>query len=127
MALIGNDLYVANTDAVMRFHYEPGQTRITDNGTKLTDLPGGPLNHHWTKNVVASPDGRKLYVSVGSNSNVAENGIDKEEGRAAIWEVDARTGDHRVFAFGLRNPVGMGGTPITSSRSCVTSRQRPER
>ena len=88
-----------------------GQRAIDGPGTKVVDLPAGPLNHHWTKNVVASPDGTKLYVSVGSNSNVAENGIDKEEGRAAIWEVDARTGDHRVFAFGLRNPVGMAFEP----------------
>jgi glucose/arabinose dehydrogenase len=113
MALVGNEFYVANTDSVMRFRYEAGQTRITDNGTKIADLPGGPLNHHWTKNLVASEDGSKLYVSVGSNSNVGENGIDKEEGRAAIWEIDTKTGAHRVFASGLRNPNGLAFEPRT--------------
>jgi glucose/arabinose dehydrogenase len=107
MALVGSDLYVANCDAVVRFPYSPGATEIKASGTKLVDLPGGPINHHWTKNVVASADGAKLYVSVGSNSNAAENGIGAEEGRAAIWEVDRATGSHRVFATGLRNPVGM--------------------
>jgi len=113
MALVGEYLYVANTDSVMRFHYEPGQTRITDNGAKIADLPGGPLNHHWTKNLIASEDGSKLYVSVGSNSNAGENGLDKEEGRAAIWEIDVKTGAHRVFASGLRNPNGLAFEPRT--------------
>jgi len=107
MALVGNDLYVADTDALLRFPYQPGQTEITAPGTTLCDLPGGPINHHWTKNVVASADGKTLYVSVGSNSNVAENGLAAEEERAAVWRVDAATGAHRVFASGLRNPVGM--------------------
>ena len=107
MALVGNVLYVANTDAIVRFPYTEGETRIEVPGIKLVDLPAGPLNHHWTKNVTASPDGSRLYVSVGSNSNAAEHGIEKEEGRAAIWEVDPRTGNHRIFASGLRNPVGM--------------------
>ena len=107
MALVGNDLYVANSDALVRFPYKSGDTRITAKGVKVVDLPAGTLNHHWTKNVIASADGLKLYVSVGSNSNVAENGIAAEEERAAIWEVDTRTGSHRVFASGLRNPVGM--------------------
>jgi glucose/arabinose dehydrogenase len=107
MALVGDTLYVANTDALVRFPYASGQTSITASPTRITDLPGGPLNHHWTKNVIATPDGRTLYVSVGSNSNVAENGIAKEEARAAVWEVNPRTGQHRVFASGLRNPVGM--------------------
>jgi glucose/arabinose dehydrogenase len=111
MALVGNTLYVANTDAVVRFPYEPGQTEITVAGVKVVDLPGGPLNHHWTKNVIANGDGSKLYVAVGSNSNAGENGIDKEEGRAAIWEVDPATGSHRVFASGLRNPVGLAWEP----------------
>lgn len=115
MALVGNDLYVANTDALMKFPYRPGQTEITVPGTKLCDLPGGPLNHHWTKNVVASADGRTLYVSVGSNSNVAENGIAAEAERAAVWRVDAATGAHRVFAGGLRNPVGMSWQPQTGA------------
>ncbi len=107
MALVGNDLYVANTDALMRFPYKLGQVRITAAGTKLADLPGGPLNHHWTKGLVASHDGSKLYVSVGSNSNVAEHGMKYEKGRAAIWEFDRASGEARVFASGLRNPVGM--------------------
>ena len=107
MALIGNDFYVANTDALVRFPYEAGQKQITASGTKVTDLPGGPLNHHWTKNVIANADGSKLYVTVGSNSNVAEHGMEKEEERAAILEVDAKTGERRVYASGLRNPNGM--------------------
>jgi glucose/arabinose dehydrogenase len=113
MALVGNVLYIANSDALVRFAYAPGLTQIASPATKVVDLPGGQLNHHWTKNVIASADGSKLYVSVGSNSNVAENGILKEEGRAAIWEVDPATGSHRVFAFGLRNPVGMAWEPET--------------
>ena len=88
MALVGNQLFVANADAVMKFPYVAGDTRITASGAKLVDLPGGPINHHWTKNLIASADGRKLYVTVGSNSNVAENGMDVEAGRAAIWEVE---------------------------------------
>jgi glucose/arabinose dehydrogenase len=115
MALIGNDLYVANTDSVMRFPYEPGQTRITASGTKLTDLPGGPINHHWTKSLIASRDGSKLYVTVGSNSNAAENGIDKEQGRAAIWEIDVKTGRKRIYATGLRNANGMAWEPRTGA------------
>jgi glucose/arabinose dehydrogenase len=113
MALVGNDLYVANTDSVMRFPYTAGQTRISAAGTKLTDLPGGPLNHHWTKSLIASRDGSKLYATVGSNSNVGENGIDKEEGRASIWEVDVKTGQKRLYATGLRNPNGMAWEPRT--------------
>ncbi len=115
MALIGHDFYVANTDALLRFPYEPGQTEITAPGTKLCDLPGGLINHHWTKNVVASADGRTLYVSVGSNSNVAENGLVAEEERAAVWQVDRATGAHRIFASGLRNPVGMAWQPQTGA------------
>ena len=107
MALVGDYLYVANTDALMRFPYTAGATRITDPGTKLLDLPAGPINHHWTKSLIASPDGKTLYVTVGSNSNVAERGMAVEEGRAAIWEYDIATGAHRVFASGLRNPNGM--------------------
>ena len=111
MVLVGNAFYVANTDAIVRFPYATGQTRITSLGTRVVDLPAGKLNHHWTKNVVANRDGSRLYVAVGSNSNAAENGIAKEEGRAAIWEVDPATGGHRVFAGGLRNPVGMAWEP----------------
>ena len=111
MALVGTDLYVANTDAILRFPYTPGQTRITAPGLVIATLPAGPINHHWTKNLMASADGRKLYVTVGSNSNVAERGIDAEAGRAAIWEVDLATGAHRVYAGGLRNPNGMAWAP----------------
>ena len=115
MALVGHDLYVANTDAVMRFPYEDGATQITAPGTKVADLPGGPINHHWTKNIIASRDGSKLYATVGSNSNVGENGIDKEEGRAAILEIDLKTGQSRIFASGLRNPNGMDWQPDTGA------------
>ena len=107
MALIGERLFVANADAVLSCPYRSGDTVITAPGTKLLDLPGGPVNHHWTKNLLASTDGSKLYVSVGSNSNVGERGMMLEEGRAAIWEVQVDSGAHRVFASGLRNPVGM--------------------
>ena len=111
MTLVGNDLYVADADKLLRFPYQAGEQSISAPPTKVVDLPGGPLNHHWTKNVIASPDGKKLYVSVGSNSNVGENGLDKEQGRAAIWEVDPATGSHRIFASGLRNPNGMDWEP----------------
>jgi glucose/arabinose dehydrogenase len=109
MALVGDALYVANTDALMRFHYD-GEN-VSPTGEKVADLPGWPIDHHWTKNVIASEDGKKLYVTVGSNSNVGENGIDKEEGRAAILEIDPATGNSRIFASGLRNPNGMGWQP----------------
>ena len=112
MALVGNQLYVANSDAVVRFPYEAGVTRITAPGTKVVDLPAGPINHHWTKNLIASKDGSKLYVTVGSNSNVGERGMAAETGRAAIWEVDAGSGAHRIFASGLRNPNGMAWEPL---------------
>ena len=111
MALVGNTFYVANTDAVVRFPYTPGVTHITEPGVKVVDLPAGTLNHHWTKSLVASPDGSKLYVGVGSNSNAAENGIANETERAAVWEIDPATGSHRVFASGLRNPVGLAWEP----------------
>ena len=115
MALVGSDLYVANTDAVVRFPYREGQTRIEAPGTTVVELPGGPINHHWTKNVIASRDGSKLYVAVGSNSNVSENGLAAEQERAAIWEVDPATGEHRIFASGLRNPVGLAFEPETGA------------
>lgn len=111
MALVGDQLYVANADAVVRFTYAAGQTEIKTPGEKLVDLPGLPLNHHWTKNIIASQDGSKLYAAVGSNSNVGENGMDIEQGRAAIWEIDLASGQHRIFASGLRNPVGMMWEP----------------
>jgi len=113
MTLVGKDFYVANSDAVMRFPYEEGKTAITAAGAKVMSLPAGPINHHWTKNITASPDGKFLYMTVGSNSNVAENGIDKEEGRAAIWELERATGKSRLFATGLRNPNGMAWEPKT--------------
>jgi glucose/arabinose dehydrogenase len=115
MALVGTDLYVANTDAVLRFPYRPGKTSISSSGTKVLDLPGGPRNHHWTKNVIATGDGRRLYVTVGSNSNVAENGMTAEEGRAAIWEMELQSGKHRIFASGLRNPNGLAFEPRTGT------------
>jgi len=111
MALVGNALYVANSDAVLRFPYAAGDTRITVPGIKLVELPAGPINHHWTRNLIASPDGSKLYVTVGSNSNVAERGMAVEAERAAIWEVDTRNGAHRIFASGLRNPNGLAWEP----------------
>ena len=115
MALVGGYLYVANADAIVRFPYRDGQTSVAGSGEKVTDLPGGPRNHHWTKNIIASRDGSKLYATVGSNSNIAENGMAEEEGRAAIWEVDLRTGAKRLFATGLRNPNGMGWEPTTGA------------
>ena len=115
MALVGNNLYVANADAIVRFPYATGQTRITAPAVPVTDLPGGPINHHWTKNIIASPDGSKLYATVGSNSNVGDNGIEAEAGRAAIWEVNLLTGEKRLFASGLRNPNGMGWAPGTGA------------
>ncbi|WP_137718417.1 PQQ-dependent sugar dehydrogenase [Methylobacillus flagellatus] len=115
MALIGNDLYVANADAIVRFPYQSGQTQISAAGKKVIDLPGLPLNHHWTKNIIASQDGSKLYATVGSNSNIGENGMDIEQGRAAIWEIDLQSRAHRIFASGLRNPNGMMWEPQTGS------------
>lgn len=113
MTLVDDRLYVANTDALVSFPYVHGQTRIDAPATKLVDLPGGELNHHWTKNVIASPDGSKLYVTVGSNSNVAEHGLENEQGRAAIWEIDRASGVHRIFASGLRNPNGLAWEPAS--------------
>jgi glucose/arabinose dehydrogenase len=111
VVLIGNDLYVANTDAIVRYPYNEGDTKITAPGTTLTPLPGGPIDHHWTKSLTASPDGTKLYVGVGSNSNITENGMEAEKNRAAILEVDRATGAFRIFASGLRNPNGLTFEP----------------
>lgn len=111
MALIGSNLYVANTDSLQRFTYHDGATHLSDPGTKVIDLPAGPINHHWTKNVIASRDGTRLYVTIGSNSNAAENGLAVEQDRARIIEVDPATGRSRPFATGLRNPNGMGWDP----------------
>ena len=113
MQYVGGRLYVANTDAVVRFPYAAGRTRIDAKGETVFPLPAGPRNHHWTKALVASPDGKKLYATVGSNSNVAEYGMAEEEGRAAIWEIDIATGKGRLFATGLRNPNGMDFEPAT--------------
>ncbi|GAC1333640.1 MAG: sorbosone dehydrogenase family protein [Collimonas sp.] len=111
MTLAGNDLYVANTDGLMRFPYHTGDTQITEPGVKIIDLPAGPINHHWTKDVIASRDGSHLYVTVGSNSNAGENGLENERGRAAVWEIDRATGRSRIFASGLRNPNGLAWQP----------------
>ena len=115
MALVGNDLYVADTDAVLRFSYATGDLRIKVPGLKVLALPAGPINHHWTKNLIASADGSKLYVTVGSNSNVAERGLEAEAERAAVWEVDVGNGAHRVYASGLRNPNGLAWEPQTAA------------
>jgi len=113
VVLVGSDLYVANTDNIIRCPYVTGETKIAGGCIKLTDLPGGPIDHHWTKSLIASPDGTKLYAGVGSNSNITENGIQAEENRAAIWEIDRITGAHRLYATGLRNPNGLTFEPVT--------------
>ena len=113
VVLVGGDLYVADTDAILRFPYVPGETRIASPGVKLTDLPAGPIDHHWTKSLTVNADGSKLYVGVGSNSNITENGMAAEVGRAAIWEVNRQTGFKRIYASGLRNPTGVAFEPQT--------------
>jgi glucose/arabinose dehydrogenase len=113
VVLVGNDLYVANTDAVLRYPYTTGQKQITAAGVKLCALPGGPIDHHWTKSLTASPDGSKLYAGVGSNSNIPENGLQAELDRASVWEIDRATGSHREYATGLRNPNGLQFEPQT--------------
>jgi glucose/arabinose dehydrogenase len=114
MALVGNELFIANADAIVKVPYAAGQTSIAATPVKVTDLPAG-ANHHWTKNIIASADGSKLYATVGSNSNIGDNGMASEEGRAAIWEVDVATGSKRLFASGLRNPNGLGWEPATKA------------
>jgi len=121
MALIGDKLYVADTDALLRFDYQEGATTIEGAGTKVADLPAGPRNYHWTKSLVASPDGNRLYVGVGSNSNAGENGLEWEKGRAQILEIDPATGETRSFATGLRNPVGLAFEPQTSALWAVVN------
>jgi glucose/arabinose dehydrogenase len=111
MTLVGSDLYVANTDSLVRFPYRTGETQLIEPGVKVLDLPAGPINHHWTKNVIASRDGSRLYITVGSNSNVGENGMENEINRAAIWEVEPATGRSRIYASGLRNPNGLAWEP----------------
>ncbi|SEL18420.1 hypothetical protein SAMN05216359_10664 [Roseateles sp. YR242] len=125
MALVGDQFYVANTDAVVRFPYAQGQTKLAGPAVKLADLPGGRINHHWTKSLIANGDGTKLYAGIGSNSNVAENGIEAEQERAAILEIDIQTGASRVFASGLRNPVGLAWEP-TSKALWVSVNERDE-
>ncbi len=112
LQLIGDSLYVANTDAILKFPYRAGDTRITAPGVEFADLPG-TINHHWTKALLASPDGSKLYVGVGSNSNITENGLAVEYRRAAVLEVDVATGGSRIYASGLRNPTGLHWEPQT--------------
>lgn len=111
--LIGDNLYVANADAIRKYPYKSGETKIGDAGTELTELPGGPINHHWTKSLLASPDGSKLYAGIGSNSNITENGIGAEYRRADILEVDVASGASRIYASGLRNPTGLQWEPQT--------------
>ena len=125
MALVGTDLYVANSDGVVRYAYVPGATRIDTPGSNVVDLPAGTINHHWTKNVIASKDGKALYATVGSNSNVGENGMAAEEGRAAIWQIDPKAGTKRLFATGIRNPNGMVLEP-TSGALWTVANERDE-
>ena len=125
VVLVGGDLYVADTDAVLRYPYTTGETRITAAGVKLCDLPGGPIDHHWTKSLTASPDGTKLYAGVGSNSNITENGLQAELGRASVWEIDRASGSHREYATGLRNPNGLQFEPQTQ-RLWVVVNERDE-
>ena len=113
MALVGDTLYVANSDAVVKLPYREGELAAAGASSKLADLPGGPLNHHWTKNIIASRDGSRLYATAGSNSNIGENGMDQEANRAAVLEVDPATGAVRLFASGLRNPNGLSWNPVT--------------
>jgi glucose/arabinose dehydrogenase len=121
VALVESDLYVANTDAIVRYPYSAGETEITAPGTTLTPLPGGPIDHHWTKSLVASRDGSLLYVGVGSNSNITENGMQAEKNRAAIWEVDRASGRWRIFASGLRNPNGLSWEPQSGALWAVVN------
>lgn len=121
VAWVAGTLYVANTDAILAFPFALGETKITAPGVKLADLPAGPTNHHWTKSMVASPDGSKLYVGVGSNSNITENGFDIEEGRAAIYEVDRATGAKRIYASGTRNPTNLAIQPGTGQLFAVVN------
>jgi glucose/arabinose dehydrogenase len=121
VALVGSDLYVANTDALVRYPYQPGDTKVSAAGTRLTELPGGPIDHHWTKTLAASRDGALLYVGVGSNSNITENGMEAEKNRAAIWEVERATGRWRIFASGLRNPTGLAWEPETGALWAVVN------
>jgi glucose/arabinose dehydrogenase len=124
MQLIGDTLYVADTDAILKYPYRSGDTSISTPGVELTDLPD-KINHHWTKALLASPDGKKLYVGVGSNSNVGENGLDVEYRRANVLEVDIATGGSRVYAAGIRNPTGLQWEPQTG-RLWAVANERDE-
>jgi glucose/arabinose dehydrogenase len=121
VVLVGDDLYIANTDAIVRYRYHTGDLAIAGDGVTLTPLPGGPIDHHWTKSLTASKDGSLLYVGVGSNSNITENGIEAEENRAAIWEVDRASGRWRIFASGLRNPNGLSLEPESGALWAVVN------
>jgi glucose/arabinose dehydrogenase len=121
VVLVGNDLYVANTDSIVRYPFTPGQTKITAPGQKVIDLPAGLIDHHWTKDLTASPDGSKLYVGIGSNSNAGERGPEAETNRAAIWEVDPKTGAFRIYASGLRNPNGLTFYPGSNTLWAVVN------
>jgi len=121
MTLIGHDLYVANTDALVRFPYQGGETKVTGPASKVVDLPGGPIDHHWTKSLVASRDGTRFYVGVGSNSNITENGLEAEKERAAVWEIDRATGAHRLYATGIRNPTSLDWNPATGQLWAVAN------
>jgi glucose/arabinose dehydrogenase len=121
MALVGNQFYVADSDAVLSFRYVEGATRVDGPGVKVVDLPAGPINHHWTKNLIASQDGSRLYATVGSNSNAGENGLAAEEGRAAVWEIDPSSGQHRIYAYGLRNPNGLAWVADTGKLWAVVN------
>ena len=121
VTLLGGRLYVAETDKIVSYPYSTGDTTITAPGVKLIDLPGGPIDHHWTKSLAASPDGKLLYVGIGSNSNATENGAAAERGRAAIWEVDPATGRYRFYATGLRNPNGLSFEPRTGKLWAVVN------
>ena len=125
MALVGPRLYVANTDAIVSFAYSDGQIRVDGTPQRLVDLPANAPNHHWTKNLIASRDGKQLYAAIGSNSNIGENGMDKEVARAAVWQIDLDSGKHRIYASGLRNPVGMAWEP-DSGRLWVAVNERDE-
>ncbi len=114
LALVGNRLFVANQDALVRFDYQVGQTRASGPPIKVSDLPA-EINHHWTKAMAASPDGRFLYVGIGSNSNITERGMPAEADRAMVWQIDAETGAHRPFATGLRNPTALTFNPWTGA------------
>jgi glucose/arabinose dehydrogenase len=124
MVLVGDTLYIADADAILKVPYKSGETQVTDKPVKVADLPSG-ANHHWTKYVVASPDGKKLYATVGSDSNIGDNGMAAEEGRAAVWEIDIATGSKRLYASGIRNPTALAWEP-QSKTLWVVANERDE-